>query len=135
MNASRIPYEFSNIGQDEDGNAIGNCKGCGSHGVLIGSHRCPTDDDSPYLTSRELGMIESSLNETWNNAAQRIDSREVGDIEKEQLRAIMTNTKKLLEKVSGLIYKDTITLKNYSFEVNLFRRLLRRKHKRWKGPC
>ena len=37
--------QYTNIGTDEDGNIIGNCKNCGSNGVLINGdpkhiHKC-----------------------------------------------------------------------------------------------
>ena len=31
---------FKNIGTDEDGNVIGNCRTCGMNGVLINEHKC-----------------------------------------------------------------------------------------------
>ena len=34
---------YTNTGIDEEGHAIGNCKNCGSHGVLITKHKCETN--------------------------------------------------------------------------------------------
>ena len=38
---SLFENQYTNVGEDEEGRVVGNCKKCGSNGVLVHTHRCP----------------------------------------------------------------------------------------------
>ena len=46
---NNITDNFTNIGHDEDGNTLGNCKNCTATGVIIDGHICEDNDDDDIM--------------------------------------------------------------------------------------